>query len=109
MAYDDGVAQRIRESLDGQEGIVEKEMFGGIAFMLNGNMCCGVVKDSLMVRVGKDDYEAALDLPHARKMDFTGKPLPGFVYVAPEGFEDDKDLDGWVGRCVAFARTLPPQ
>ena len=109
MAYDDGVAQRIRECLDGQEGIVEKKMFGGIAFMLEGNMCCGVIKDALMVRVGKDDYQAALSLPHAREMDFTGKPLTGFVYVAAAGIEDDEDLEVWVGRGVAFAKTLPPK
>ena len=109
MAYDDGVAQRIRECLDGQEGIVEKKMFGGIAFMLKGNMCCGVIKDALMVRVGKDDYPAALSLRHAREMDFTGKPLTGFVYVAAAGFEDDKDLEVWVARGVAFAKSLPPK
>ena len=107
MAYDNGVAQRIREYLEGREGIEEKEMFGGVAFMLNGNMCCGVVKDSMMVRVGPDDYEASLALPHARKMDFTGKPLPGFVYVEPEGFAEDPDLAAWLGRCLAFAESLP--
>lgn len=109
MPYDDGVAQRIRECLEGLSGIVEKKMFGGIAFMLNGHMCCGVVRDVLMVRVGKDNYAAALEQPHAREMDFTGKPLTGFVYVAPEGFADDADLETWVARGVGFVKTLPPR
>jgi TfoX/Sxy family transcriptional regulator of competence genes len=109
MPYDDGVAQRIRECLEGCSGVVEKKMFGGIAFMLNGNMCCGVVRDVLMVRVGKDNYAAMLGQPHAREMDFTGKPLAGFVYVEPEGFEDDADLAVWVRRGVEFAATLPPK
>jgi hypothetical protein len=75
--------------------------------MVNGNMCCGVVNDTLMARVGPDQYEAALKRPHTRKMDFTGKPLKGFVYVAPAGFESDDDLAGWVKRCRDFVATLP--
>ncbi len=82
-------------------------MFGGIAFMVNGNMCCGVVNDTLMARVGPVQYEAALNKPHARKMDFTGKPLKGFVYVAPEGIESDEDLAGWVKRSLDFVTSLP--
>lgn len=75
--------------------------------MLSGNMCCAVVNDTLMARVGPDQYAAALKEKHAREMDFTSKPLKGFIYVAPEGFDADEDLQSWVDRCVAFAGSLP--
>lgn len=107
MAYDEGVAQRLREMLEGEPGIQEKHMFGGLAFMRRGNMCCDVVGDTLMARVGPDRYAGALNRPHARKMDFTGRPLNGFVYVAPAGFESDAELADWVALCVSFAGSLP--
>ena len=107
MAYDEGVAQRLRESLEGQPGIEERRMFGGLAFMLRGNMCCGVIGDMLMARVGPERYAEALEAPHARQMDFTGRPLNGFVYVAPDGFQSDEDLAAWVSFCVSFAGSLP--
>lgn len=107
MAYDERLAQRIREVLATRSDVVEKKMFGGLAFMLRGNMCCGVTRDDMMVRVGPEAYEEALALPHAREMDFTGKPLKGFVYVGQEGFESDDDLLAWVGRGVNFALSLP--
>lgn len=107
MAYDEGVAERIRELFFERDDVIEKKMFGGLAFMLRGNMCVGVVNDTLMARVGPDEYEQALKLPHAREMDFTGKPLKGFVYVAPEGFESDASMIGWVNMCVNYAETLP--
>ncbi len=82
-------------------------MFGGIAFMLNGNMCCGVINDDLMVRVGPDGFEDALGRPHARPMDFTGRPMKGFVFVGSEGTDASATLIGWVQRGVAFAGSLP--
>ncbi len=82
-------------------------MFGGLAFMLWGNMCCGVVGKELVIRVGPDDYGAALSEPHAREMDFTGKPLKGFVYIGREGVASDDELRQWVGRALRFARSLP--
>ena len=82
-------------------------MFGGLAFMLRGHMCIGVVGDQLMVRVGPDQYAASLRQPHAREMDFTGKALRGFVFVAPAGFDSDDDLMRWVDRALAFNRTQP--
>ena len=109
MAFDEGVAQRVREALDSERDVVEKKMFGGLAFMLSGHMCVGVIGDELMVRVGPEGYEAALALPHARKMDFTGKPLKGFVYVGVDGFDDDADLQEWVDRARRFVSTLPPK
>ena len=107
MAYDEGVAQRLRDVFAGRTDVTEKRMFGGIAFMHNGNMCVGVSDDVLMARVGPDGYEDALARPHAREMDFTGKPLRGFVFVDPEGFAEDEDLLAWVRRCETFTSSLP--
>lgn len=107
MAYDEGLTQRIGELLGNHPGVVEKKMFGGLAFLVNGNMAVGVNGGDLMVRVGPDAYEEALGQPHAREMDFTGKPLKGFVYVGSAGVESDDDLAGWVARGVSFAKSLP--
>ncbi|MGA7180158.1 MAG: TfoX/Sxy family protein [Thiobacillaceae bacterium] len=107
MPYDEGLAERLREIFASRKNVTERKMFGGIAFMVSGNMCCGVVNDVLMARVGADQHDAALKIPHARKMDFTGKPMKGFVYVAPEGFESDSDLAYWIGLCTDFVATLP--
>ena len=84
-------------------------MFGGLCFMLSGHMCCGIVKDTLMARVGQDNYAEALGRPHASEMDFTGRPMKGMVYVSPEGIEEDSSLAAWVGLCESFVRTLPPK
>ncbi len=107
MAFDEGLAQRIRECLEDEPGLSERRMFGGLAFLFQGNLGCGVVGDSLMVRVGPDAYEEALALPHAREMDFTGRPMRGLLFVAPAGVEDDDALGGWVERGARFARSLP--
>ena len=107
MAFDEGVAQRIRDLLEERAGISEKKMFGGLAFLLRGNMCLGVVRDELMVRVGPAAYAAALKKPHAREMDFTGRPMKGLVYVGGEGFECDEELADWVKRGLRFAASLP--
>lgn len=107
MAYDEGVAERIREVFDGRDDIVEKKMFGGIAFMHRGNMCCGIVDDVLMARVGPKPYADALGRVHAREMNFTGKPMKGFVYVDPAGFAEDAELRDWIARCEAFSGSLP--
>ncbi len=109
MAYDEGVAQRLREAYAQTPDVVEKKMFGGIAFMVSGHMSCGVVNDTLMVRVGPDLYAKALAKPHAREMNFTGKPLKGFVYVNPAGFESDEALDSWVSLSIGFVSSLPPK
>lgn len=107
MAYDEGLAQRLRDHFDGREDVTEMKMFGGIAFMVNGNMCVGVIDDTLMARVGPEQYEEALTRPHAREMDFTHKPMKGFVYVDPEGIEADEDLEYWIGLCKEFVAMLP--
>lgn len=107
MAFDETLADRIRSVLKRHKGITERKMFGGLAFMLNGNMCCGVMKDQLMLRLGEEGAAEALAQPHARPMDFTGRPMKGMVYVAPAGLASEEDLRGWVQRAVAFASTLP--
>jgi len=109
MAYNEELASRIRVALGGHDGVVEKKMFGGIAFMLKGNMCVGVTGDDLMVRAGANGLDRALAQPHARPMDFTGRPMKGFVYVDSARTEKDDSLKQWVQRGVAFAGTLPPK
>ena len=107
MAYDEALANRVRTALALRKGVVEKKMFGGLAYMVHGNMACGVVKDDLMVRVGPDKYDELLTEPHARPMDFTGRPLRGMIYVGPKGHGNDKALALWVRRGVDFANSLP--
>ena len=107
MTYDEGVAERVRTVLDGQTGISEQRSFGGLSILLNRNMCCGVLNDELVVRVGSNAYDDAVERPHTRPMDFMGRPMRGWVYVAPDGFNEDADLDRWVALGVAFASSLP--
>jgi len=109
VAFDEGLAHRIREFLDDRPDAVEKRMFGGLCFMVKGHMACGIVGSELMVRVGADAYRAALEAPHAREMDFTGRALTGMVYVGEEGIAEDEDLGRWVRRGVAHAESLPPK
>ena len=109
MAYDEQIAQRIREVLAGQTGVEEKKMFGGLAFMLNGHMCCGVMQDGIMVRVGPQGHAAAVSRPHAAEMDFTGRPMRGMVAVAPAGIADDAALADWVELGRRFVLTQPPK
>jgi TfoX/Sxy family transcriptional regulator of competence genes len=107
MAYDEGLAERIRGVLDERSNVSEKTMFGGIAFMVRGHMAVGVVKDDLMVRVGPEAYDALLKERHARPMDFTGRPMKGFVYVASAGLESDDALRSWVEHGVRYADSRP--
>jgi TfoX/Sxy family transcriptional regulator of competence genes len=109
MAYDEGLAERLRDVLSEQPNLTEKKMFGGLAFMLNGNMFCGIIGEELLVRVGPENFESALSHPHARPMDFTGKPMKGYVYVESAGFESDEDLTAWAKRGADFVLTLPPK
>ena len=107
VGYDEALAERIRAVVGPKADISERKMFGGLAFMVSGNMACGIVKDELMVRVGPDAWEAMLAQPHARVMDFTGTPMRGMIYVGRKGIASDDGLAIWVGRGLAFARTLP--
>ncbi len=107
MAYDKVLAARAREALARQDNVDEKPMFGGLSFMVRGHMCCGVVKDDLVVRVGADGQGEALEKPAARPMDFTGRPMKSMVYVGPGGTKTDASLKAWVKRGLAFNKTLP--
>jgi TfoX/Sxy family transcriptional regulator of competence genes len=105
--YDEKTADRIRTLLGDRTDVVEKRMFGGLCFMVNGQMCCGLTKTAFMVRVGKDAYDDALSQPHARPMDFTGRPLTGMVYVDPAGYRTAAALAKWIRRGVALVTSHP--
>ena len=108
MAYDERLAARVREVLSPEPGLTERKMFGGLAFMLDGHMSCGIVGDELMLRLGVDGAEDALERDHVRPMDFTGRPMTGMVFVSADGLRGDA-LRDWVEGAAAFVRTLPPK
>ena len=107
MPYDTLLAARIRAALGPLPELVEKKMFGGVGFMVNGNMACGVHKNNLIVRVGPASYEEDLSRPHTHFFDMTGHPMAGWIMVAPEGCATQSALRAWVGQGLAFARLLP--
>jgi TfoX/Sxy family transcriptional regulator of competence genes len=107
MAFDEALADRVRSVLGERKGITERKMFGGLAFLLDGNMCCGVLKDQIMLRLGEEGAGEALTRPHTRPMDFTGKPMKSMVYLDPVGFASEGDLRAWVERAVAYVSELP--
>lgn len=107
MAYDEGLAQRLREQLADHRGLQEKKMFGGLAFMHRGHMLVGITGEVLMARVGPEQHAAALKRAHARPMDFTGKPMKGYVFVDPAGFSTDANLKRWIAPCLEFNASLP--
>lgn len=109
MAYDEGLAQRIRDCLRQRRGITERKMFGGLAFMANGHMFVGVTGERLMARVGPGGYESALKKRHVGEMDFTGKPMVGYVYVDAPALESERELLYWVHACLRFVSSLPPK
>ena len=107
MAYNEALAERIRKRMEKRKGFSERKMFGGICFMINGNMACGIVGDDLMVRVGLRDYLKLLKKSYARPMDFTGRPLRGFVYVSAKGCDRQASLNKWIEIGTDYARSLP--
>jgi len=107
MGYDEKTADRVRRMLSTRGDVIEKKMFGGLCFMVNGSMCCGLTSTTFMVRIGPHGYEEALAQPHARPMDFTGRPLAGMVYVDRAGYKTDAALAKWVQRSVDFVSALP--
>ena len=107
MAFSEELAERIRRQLARRKGIEEKKMFGGIGFLLNGNLLMGVWKESLVVRLGPDEGDEALKEPHVKEFDITGRPMKGWVRVEPGGVEDDERLKEWIERAVKFVGTLP--
>ena len=109
MPYDEKLAQRIHDILEDEPGIREQKMFGGICYLRHGNMAVGVESDRIMVRVGPDAYEDALSRPHARPMEFTGRPMKGFVWVDLPGIRDKRALKRWAQRGLDFAASLPPK
>jgi TfoX/Sxy family transcriptional regulator of competence genes len=108
MAYDLKLAERIRSEWDGLP-CVEKKMFGGLGFLLNGNMACGVNKDNLIVRVDPEKHATLLKKPHAKPFDLTGRPMKGWLVVGADGVKTEKQLSTWVKEGVEFALTLPPK
>lgn len=109
MAYDEGLAQRVREMIEGQPMLDEKKMFGGIGFMIEGNIACGVLNDDLIVRVGTQDYQTSLNKKYCKEFDITGRAMKGWVMVQPGGYETDQALKAWVGKGIRFSLTLPPK
>jgi TfoX/Sxy family transcriptional regulator of competence genes len=107
MVYSKSLAARLRQMLSQSRGIVEKKMFGGIAFLLRGNMLVGVWQDSLIVRLGSEQAEQALTQPHVRAFDITGRPMRGWVMVDVEGLDRDRQLADWIEGATAFVATLP--
>ncbi len=107
MAYDENLAQRVRALLAGSKGITEKKMFGGLCFLLNGNMMGGVLKDDLIVKFDKADHEKIIAQKHVRPFDFSGRPMAGIAYVGPGGVKTKKDLAKWVEMSRAHAAGLP--
>jgi TfoX/Sxy family transcriptional regulator of competence genes len=107
MAFDETLAERIRVHLARRKNLVEKKMFGGVGFLLNGNMLVGVWKDSLIVRLGPEESDDALKEPHVRAFDITGRAMKGWVMVGPDGVASDEQLNDWIQRAVKFVRSLP--
>ncbi|KPK07210.1 MAG: RNA methyltransferase [Betaproteobacteria bacterium SG8_39] len=107
MAYDAALAVRVRTRLARAPGLAERSMFGGLCFLVNGHMCAGIVGDTLMLRVGPERYAEALARPHAREMDFTGRPLKGMIYVDPPGIASGAALGRWLGMAIAFVQSEP--
>jgi TfoX/Sxy family transcriptional regulator of competence genes len=107
MVFDAGLAERVRHLLGAEPGLSDRKMFGGLCFLMNGNMAFGIVGNELMVRVGQDAYVEMLALPEAREMDFTGRSMRGMVFVAEHGVAEDDDLIKWLHRGLSFAGALP--
>ncbi len=107
MAYSESLAQRIRSAIARRRGFAEMKMFGGVGFLLHGNMCVGVWKSSLIARLGPDQAEKALKKAHVVEFDITGRPMKGWVMVEPDGIDTDKQLAGWIEESIAFVATLP--
>ncbi|HEX2239884.1 MAG TPA: TfoX/Sxy family protein [Actinomycetota bacterium] len=109
MAYDEKLGDRLREIVAESGDFTERKMFGGLAFMVKGHMCCGVIKEDMVVRVDPERSEQLLKDKSARPMDFSGKPMKGFLYIAPAGLRTEKQLRRWVDEGLSFVATLPPK
>jgi len=107
MAYDERLATRVRTVLKGQPALIEKKIFGGLAYLSNGKMFAGILNRDLVVRVGPEANDAALTRPHTRPMDFTGRPMKGYIYVSPAGTKSVAQLRAWLARGQTFVASLP--
>jgi TfoX/Sxy family transcriptional regulator of competence genes len=107
VAYDEGLADRIREVISARSDVTERRMFGGVGFMIAGNMSVGVIGEDLIVRLDPEEAEAALEEPGVREFDFTGRPMKGWVFIAPEATAKDDDLTSWVDAGADYASSLP--
>ncbi len=106
MAFSEALAERIRQRLARRKNVEERKMFGGMGFLLNGNLLVGVWKESLVVRLGEDEGEEAMKEPHVKEFDITGRPMRNWVLVGPDGIQDDEQLSAWIGRAVKFVGAL---
>jgi len=109
MAYDEGLAQRIRDIIGDRLGYQEKKMFGGVGFLFFGNMACGVIREDLIVRVGADKYTESLLKPDVELFDMTGRAMTGWVVVKEPGYRADRDLEEWIEQGVTYSLSLPPK
>jgi TfoX/Sxy family transcriptional regulator of competence genes len=109
MAYSEELAQRVHSILNEVPGLVEKKMFGGVSYIVNGNMACGVIGEQLIVRMSQDEYTDALKQPHAHVFDMTGRAMKGWISIDAAGLEREKDLKSWVELGLNFAQSLPPK
>ena len=107
MAYNTVTADRLRKILGGRKGVSEKAMFGGLSFLIDGKMFCGVLKDDLVVRIDPAESDVLLEKPNVRPMDFTGRPMKGYLYVSAEGYDTDEALKEWAELSLTFTSTLP--
>lgn len=109
MAYDESLAKRVRQALKNEKTVAEKKMFGGLAYLLDGKMSVGILSKDLVVRVDPKEQEKLLRYPDVRPMDFTGKPMKGFIYVGPKATATGPALKSWLKRGLEYAKTLPPK
>ncbi len=109
MAYNEALGQRMRKMMKGERGVVEKSMFGGIGFVVNGNLACGVNKQDLIVRLGEGEFQEALRRSNVRIFNMTGRPMKGWIMVSSGGYRTDRSLRGWIDKSLAHARSLPPK
>ncbi|MHB8133670.1 MAG: TfoX/Sxy family protein [Anaerolineaceae bacterium] len=109
MAYDEGLSFRVEEILADTSAFIAKKMFGGIGYLIRGNMTCGVIQNALIVRLSQQDYQTALQKPNTRKFEMTGKEMRGWLLVDPDGTSDDNDLKNWINSALQFSATLPPK
>lgn len=109
MTFDEALARRLRAALGGVKGVEERQMFGGVAFLVRGNMCVGVHEDALVARIAPDEEAEVLTIPFAKPFAMTGRPMQGWILVEPPGLKTKQMLHVWVDRAKSFVRTLPPK